>query len=193
MKRNVTNSGAANAVGLRLGNNSNAFAIRYGGATDTLNMSGGSGNTMATFRNDGGVTLPYQPCFYAWTTNDNQSSGVYMTAAAGTTWGESFDQGNNFTGGVFTAPVAGKYYFSIMWNRNSVQSRLDLRKNNNNYLRFEPTGRTDDAWETMHYSAMMQMAANDYANLYLTYSGTSSHPAHMGGGAWGHFGGYLMA
>jgi hypothetical protein len=76
MKRNTTNSGATNAVGLRLANNSNGFQIKYGGASDTLNISGGSGNTMATFRNDGAMTLPYQPMFDAYlTANSNHTSG----------------------------------------------------------------------------------------------------------------------
>jgi len=193
LKRNVTNTGAANAVGLRLGNNSNGFEIKYGGTSDALSMAGGSGNTMATFKNDGALTLPYQPAFYAFTTNDITANGVALTSTNGVTWSESFDQGNNFSNGTFTAPVAGKYYFSVMWNRYIVQSRIAIRKNNNNYMRWEPTGRTDEAWESQQYAVLINLAASDYVTLYGEYSGTTSHPYHMGGGAWGHFGGYLVA
>ena len=142
---------------------------------------------------EGYVTKPNQPAFYAYTTNDGQSSGTYLTSSSSSTnWAESFDNGSNFSDGVFTAPVAGKYYFSVMWNRRVVQSRIAIRKNNSNYMRWEPTGRTDDTWESQQYSVLINMAVNDYVNLYLEYSGTSSYPVHMGTGAWGHFAGYLI-
>ena len=80
-----------------------------------------------------------------------------------------------------------------MWNRNTVQSRIAFRKNNSNYMRWEPTGRTDEAWESQQYSVLLQLAANDYVTLFGEYSGSSSHPYHMGGGAWGHFCGHLVA
>ena len=150
-----------------------------------------------TIDSSGRVTTPSQPAFYAYTTNDNQNSGTYLTSSSSSTnWAESFDNGSNFSDGVFTAPVAGKYYFSVMWNRRDVQSRIAIRKNNSNYIRWEPTGRTDDAWESQQYSVLINLAANDYVNLYLEYSGTSNaaqnYPAHMGTGAWGHFAGYLI-
>ena len=161
----------------------------------STNQNGGNYTEKMRIAAEGPVTKVLQPCFYAWTTNDPNPAPAagYLTTGAGYTWGESFDQGNNFSNGTFTAPVAGKYYFSIMWNRYIQRSRITLRKNNNNYLRWEPTGVTTDAWESMHYSAMVSMAANDFVSLYGEYSGTTSHPFHMGGGAWGHFAGYLMA
>ena len=158
------------------------YVVQTGGSTDRLVID-----------SSGRVTMPNQPAFYAYTTNDGQSSGTYLTSSSSSTnWSESFDNGGNFSDGVFTAPVAGKYYFSIMWNRRDVQSRIAIRKNNSNYMRWEPTGRTDDVWESQQYSVLINMAANDYVNLYLEYSGTSSYPAHMGTGAWGHFAGYLI-
>lgn len=157
------------------------------------NSTGNNYTPKMTIAGRGYVNMEYQPCFYAFTTNDITSNGVNLTSGNGVNWGESFDQDNNFSGGTFTAPIAGKYYFSVMWNRNTVQSRIAFRKNNSNYMRWEPTGRTDDSWESQQYSVLMQLAANDYVTLFGEYSGSSSHPYHMGGGAWGHFGGYLVA
>ena len=157
------------------------------------NSTGNNYTPKMTIAGRGYVNMEYQPCFYAFTTNDITSNGVNLTSGNGVNWGEAFDQDNNFSGGTFTAPIAGKYYFSVMWNRYIVQSRIAIRKNNSNYMRWEPTGRTDEAWESQQYSVLLQLAANDYVTLFGEYSGSSSHPYHMGGGAWGHFGGYLVA
>ena len=151
------------------------------------------GGDKLTIDSSGAVLTPNQPAFYAYTTNDGQSSDTYLTSSSSSTnWAEAFDNGNNFSDGVFTAPVAGRYYISVMWNRRDVQSRIAIRKNNSNYMRWEPTGRTDDTWESQQYSVLISLAANDYVNLYLQYTGTSGYPAHMGTGAWGHFAGYLI-
>ena len=157
------------------------------------NSTGNNYTPKMTIAGRGYVNMEYQPCFYAFTSNDPNHTGVNLTSGNGFNWAEAFDQDNNFSGGTFTAPIAGKYYFSVMWNRSVVQSRIAIRKNNNNYMRWEPTGRTDDTWESQQYSVLMQMAANDYVTLYGEYNGSSSHPYHMGTGAWGHFAGYLIA
>ena len=132
----------------------------------------------------GRVTMPKQPNFYAYTSTDYTSSGL-MTG--GTNWSEAYDTGNNFSStGTFTAPVTGRYFFSVMWDANSIQSTIYIRKNNVDHIKYEPTGRTDNAWETHHYSAMIQLSANDYVTLYLNmHSQSSSYPAHMGSsGQW---------
>ena len=168
--------------------------------TEAANMefhtaNGGTLTKQMNISKEGYINMPNTPAFYAYTTNDPNpaSAAEYITSGAGWNWAESYDQTNSFSNGTFTAPVGGRYYFSIMWNRLAVQSRIAVRKNNSNYLRWEPTGRTDDAWESMHYSCMIYLAANDWVSLYGEYSGTSSHPFHMGSGNWGHFGGYLIA
>ena len=139
----------------------------------------------------GRVLTPSQPNFFAYTSTDYTSTGL-MTG--GSNWGEAYDAGNNFSAGTFTAPVTGKYLFSVMWDANSIQSTIYMRKNNVDRIKYEPTGRTDNSWESHHYSAMIELSANDYVTLYLNmHSQSSSYPAHMGSvGQWGHFAGYLI-
>ena len=112
----------------------------------------------------------------------------------GSNWGEAYDTNNNFSAGTFTAPITGRYFFSVMWDANSIQSTIDIQVNTNAVVRYEPTGRTDSTWETHHYSAMIQLSANDYVTLYLQmHNQSSSYPAHMGSsGQWGHFAGFLI-
>ena len=63
---------------------------------------------------------------------------------------------------------------------------------NGNYTyRREPTGRTDDNWESYGYSVDVKMSANDYVKLYLQ-AGSGNNPIHMGGGYWGFFAGHLV-
>ena len=161
----------------------------------STNSTGNNYTSKMVISGRGYVNKQYQPCFYAYTTNDPNPAPAagYITSGNNWNWSEAFDQDNNFSNGTFTAPIAGKYYFSLMWNRYIVQSRIAIRKNNSNYMRWEPTGRTDEAWESQQYSVLMQMAANDYVTLYGEYSGSSSYPYHMGTGQWGHFAGYLIA
>ena len=149
------------------------------------------GSDKLTIDSSGAVSMPNQPNFYAYTSTDYTSTGL-MTG--GSNWGEAYDTNNNFSAGTFTAPITGRYFFSVMWDANAIQSTLYMRKNNVDHIKYEPTGRTDNAWETHHYSAMMQLSANDYVTLYLQmHNQSSSYPAHMGSsGQWGHFAGFLI-
>ena len=190
MKRNVTNSGATNAVGLRLANNSNGFEIKYGGASDTLNISGGSGNTMATFRNDGGMTLPYQPCFVA-TRNSNHVIGT--SDAIIPIDSEDFDVGNNYNTSTytFTAPVTGKYLFSFQGTINSINSgtynAVYMHKNGSGTgYRFRTL--SGSGWTGINGSCIISLAVNDYVSMYgYTHSGSMTLQ-----GAEIHFMGYLI-
>ena len=149
------------------------------------------GSDKLTIDSSGAVSIPNQPNFYAYTSTDYTSTGL-MTG--GSNWGEAYDTGNNFSAGTFTAPVTGRYFFSVMWDANAIQSTLYIRRNNVDRIKYEPTGRTDNSWETHHYSAMIELSANDYVTLYLNmHSQSSSYPAHMGSvGQWGHFAGFLI-
>ena len=162
------------------------FANR--GTADATTVS--KSDAKMTINANGSVTTPNQTSFYAYTSSDYTATGALT---GGNKWGERWDIGNNFSDGTFTAPVAGKYYFEVMWDANSIRSTIDLQVNTTGVIRFEPTGRTDDTWETHFYSGLVNLAANDSVRLYGNmHSASSNYPFHMGSGVWGHFAGFLI-
>ena len=157
-------------------------------SADANNLYLGTGNLYRIKVDTAGrVTMPYQPSFRAYLSAE--WSTVSATINSG--WTTQYDRGNNFNQGTFTAPVAGSYWFSIMWDSLSAQGAIELRVNGQPYARWEPTGRTDDSWESHYYSTPVYLQASDFVTLYLS-TGGGSNPIHMGSGHWGHFGGYLI-
>ena len=158
MKRNTSNTDAANAVGIRLANNSNGFNILYGGASDTLNITGGSGDTVATFRNQGGVTLPYQPAFMAY------GATIYTTVGVMTFPNVTQKGGNNYntTSGLFTCPVAGWYYFNFHYLTHSTSTRNDTYFEKNGGVGVEQRNyKSSGNHETHTLTQVDYFAAND--------------------------------
>lgn len=135
----------------------------------------------------GAVSMPHQPAFRAYLSTEWTTTGAYVSSG----WTENYDRNNDFNQGTFTAPVAGVYHFTVNWDANASQSQLHLYHNSNYTYRREPTGRTDDNWESYGYSVDVKMAANDYVKLYLE-TGSGGNPIHMGGGYWGNFQGHLI-
>ena len=88
-------------------NSTNAGAI-------SLHTRPAGGSTTERFRIDssGNVTKPYQPSFTARSTGtwSHGSSTGYLDIDINMV--EEFDVGGNYNGQIFTAPVAGKYFFS---------------------------------------------------------------------------------
>ena len=194
MKRNTANTDAANAVALRLANNSNGFNIKYGGASDTLNISGGSGNTVATFRNDGGMTLPYQPSFAARGLSSGSTQQDLVFSAIRYNVGSHYSSST----GRFTCPVAGTYLFgwtNIGGNANDVY-RYYIRVNgsanisgtgNDTHLRID-TGATGSEYGTnAMFTWPVQLSVNDYVNIYYyADAGTSTYTASDYPQFWGY-------
>jgi hypothetical protein len=161
--------------------------------------SDGASSHQLSLHSDGHVTKPKNCAFRAytqtdWTTNGEITSGWNDTAFSGD--GRCYDVNNNFnpSNGRFTAPVAGIYLFTVMWDSNGSQGGLSMMKNSTSatLVAWEPTGRTDDAWESKAYSTMVQLAKNDFITLKAVHT-SGSYPVHMGNAQWGHFSGCLIS
>ena len=182
--------------------NGTAEKITFGlGATTfsnaTSNSSGADAsltwvNNMVIDAN-GHITKPKQPAFLAYGVGSSPSSGSVLVFGT-----EKYDIGGNYntSNGRFTAPVAGLYVFfltQIGSNRNTV-FRYKTRLNGTNYpqtdaqMRLQPGAAIHDYGTSV---ILMQMAANDYADIYFTSDdGGVGH----GGSSSAHeiFSGYLV-
>ena len=161
--------------------------------------SDGASSHQLSLHSDGNVTKPKNCAFRAytqteWTTNGEITSGWNDTAFSSD--GRCYDVNSNFnpSNGRFTAPVAGIYLFTVMWDSNGSQGGLTMMKNSTavTLVAWEPTGRSDDAWESKAYSTMVQLAKNDYITLKAVHA-SGSYPVHMGNAQWGHFSGCLIS
>lgn len=149
---------------------------------------------------DGNVTTPSNAAFRAWLSTEHTTNGTITSGWTDSTTNggvNAYDVGNDFntTTGRFTAPCSGVYHFDLAWDSNSSDAQLNIYvvgTGHSGYLaRWEPTGATNQGWETRSYSTDAYLEEGDY--VYLIGAGASgSYPFHMGAGYWGWFNGHLV-
>ena len=148
----------------------------------------GGTTTNMTITKEGYVKTPNQPSFRAYSSSDYTANGVLESA----NWTEQHDNNNDFSNGRFTAPVDGVYHFDVYWDSYQSLGGLHLLVNTGSYyVKWEPTGNTNNGWETKSYSTKIKLSSGDYVRLVGAHA-SGNNPFHMGSGHWGFFAGHLL-
>jgi len=151
-------------------------AANYAAHMEFQTAHAGSLTTQMTIDRYGQVMMPNQPSFRAYSSTDYTANGVLESA----NWTEQHDNNNDFSNGRFTAPVDGVYLFEVYWDSLNSLGGLSLLVNGGTYyVRWEPTGNTNNGWETKHYSTTIKLSSGDYVRLYGVHA-SGSNPFHMG-------------
>ena len=146
--------------------------IKQGTFVNDLAISTAATNRIIVAGN-GEVTMPTQPSFYA-TLTSNQTG--FDATSLGNNYvafdSDVVDQGNNHSNGVFTAPVAGTYFFKaeVYGSVNFTQSWLVINGNR--------AAGTDTVYKTAtnfaYYENIIHLSANDTVSFHPYISSNSN-------------------
>jgi hypothetical protein len=179
----------------------NGAATRTGliqaNTADGLQFIGGSGGTVQmTLDASGRVTMPYQPAFLVLAATQNN-----IPINANTTVNfnnEVFDQGSNYAGTSFTAPVTGKYQLNLSLYTLAIDSAADyvqvaIVTSNRQYFAIVDPGvwTGNPAYWSFAITVLADMDASDTAHVEVQLNNTGA--AQMDITANSAFSGYLVA
>lgn len=140
----------------------------------------------------GRMTLPYQPSFHATGSAGGISFSGNLKIPYDT---EYFDVGGNYDQANyrFTAPVAGKYFFYASYltfpNADPAYVTMVIAKNGTTSYGNGFKRATNSAQEDRNLSTILDLAQNDYIEVYAEAGGTSYYYTASG---HAHFFGYLI-
>ena len=126
----------------------------------------------------GAVTKPLQPYFsvYPSSVQSNVSNSGYDTIAFGS---ETFDVGSNFASNTFTAPVTGKYHFSINMRLDSIDTsaayyNIEIQTSNRSHAQLFSRHGTDPNYSNFMMTVIADMDANDTVIIRIFQNGGTS-------------------
>ena len=183
LTRDSTSGGVA---GIIMQNGSDTRGIRINNATTEI-YDHSAGVARVLVDASGRVTMPYQPMFRAALQNTQTSAGTVVFNSIRYQVGNHY---NNSTG-FFTAPVAGRYQFNLVWltENNANEGNAELRKNNADVIFRTRCGRSS-GHKTTTGTAVVDMVANDTASIYFDGGGSQFYgDANL---FWTVFSGYLI-
>jgi hypothetical protein len=150
----------------------------YTAATERMRISTG-----------GIVTQPYQPAF-------SIANGAALTGPGTVPFKNVlFDDGSNFntTTYRFTAPVAGRYFFSFYDNiyANVAPSpSMEFRVNGTRRGAIAYTNtKTIGYWYIMSFQQVIKLSSGDYVEVYLAVADNADYGSDY---SWGNFSGFLI-
>jgi hypothetical protein len=152
------------------GNGDLVLAPRTSDARSILFYTGsGTSAERARIDSSGRVTLPYQPAFWAYTTNTSATfaATTIIFDASPTNRGSCYNTSN----GRFTAPVAGFYVFGGMLQNNSSSAYLEVEFRVNNAKQNDTQVAQIQNGQKAVMSAAYYLNANDYVTFYV-FNGT---------------------
>ena len=188
----VKTSGAGNNPFVRIQADTNYWDLQslFSNTNDELDFRyNGTSKMMMT--KDGVITKPNQPSFHA---NKNGHLAEANATNQIQSWTTVHDIGSNFnaTTGVFTAPVAGVYFFAMNWMHNNPAGDMQLhgKKNSSVVIKANQTA-AGATWNQDYLAAVYQMSANDTWSWHLYSTGTSTYGVY-GSGTFTSCNGYLI-
>jgi hypothetical protein len=153
--------------------NAGAMILRTG-TNAYMRFDTNGSNERMRINNEGLITTPSQPSFRAGSAPAVSAGNAYVNYS---TVEHNIGSHFNATNGRFTAPVAGRYLFTVTVGNNSSFG-VDLRKNGASIIRVEVINPPAFTWQTG--SLIINLAANDWVDVY-TFTGSASIGLGQGG------------